>query len=135
MSYILYCLLRVFVIFIVCCELYFVLSAESVCLLVILTVCCELYLVLFAGSYILYCLLRVFVSYLCLVLFAGSSTVYLIFQSGLSTITCLAWKSDFLVFGDVDGTQCLWDLKAKISRFAGIPILTSGADRSYKFIP
>ncbi|XP_041368583.1 WD repeat-containing protein 11-like [Gigantopelta aegis] len=37
-------------------------------------------------------------------------------DSGLSTVTCLAWKGDFLVFGDVDGTQCLWDLKAKISR-------------------
>ncbi|XP_071090050.1 WD repeat-containing protein 11-like isoform X1 [Haliotis cracherodii] len=37
-------------------------------------------------------------------------------ESGLSTVTTLAWKGDFLVFGDVDGTQCLWDLKAKISR-------------------
>jgi hypothetical protein len=38
-------------------------------------------------------------------------------QSGLSRVTSLAWKGDFLVFGDVEGIQCLWDLKAKISRY------------------
>ncbi|KAH9489673.1 WD repeat-containing protein 11, partial [Bulinus truncatus] len=37
-------------------------------------------------------------------------------ESGLSRITALAWKSDFLLFGDSEGYQCLWDLKAKISR-------------------
>ena len=31
-------------------------------------------------------------------------------------MTSLAWKGDFLVFGDAEGIQCLWDLKAKISR-------------------
>ncbi|CAG5129448.1 unnamed protein product [Candidula unifasciata] len=37
-------------------------------------------------------------------------------ESGLSRITALAWKNDNLIFGDSEGLQCLWDLKAKISR-------------------
>uniref|UniRef100_A0A2C9KHQ4 Uncharacterized protein n=1 Tax=Biomphalaria glabrata TaxID=6526 RepID=A0A2C9KHQ4_BIOGL len=37
-------------------------------------------------------------------------------ESGLNRITALAWKSDYLLFGDSEGYQCLWDLKAKISR-------------------
>ncbi|KAK7110591.1 WD repeat-containing protein 11-like [Littorina saxatilis] len=37
-------------------------------------------------------------------------------ESGLTRVTSLAWKGDFLVFGDAEGIQCLWDLKAKISR-------------------
>ncbi|ESP00415.1 hypothetical protein LOTGIDRAFT_140712, partial [Lottia gigantea] len=37
-------------------------------------------------------------------------------ESGLGTITCLAWKHDYLMFGDVDGILCCWDLKSKISR-------------------
>ena len=35
-------------------------------------------------------------------------------------MTSLAWKGDFLVFGDAEGIQCLWDLKAKISRSVGL---------------
>ncbi|XP_025096054.1 WD repeat-containing protein 11-like [Pomacea canaliculata] len=37
-------------------------------------------------------------------------------ESGLGRITSMAWKGDFLVFGDAEGVQCLWDLKAKVSR-------------------
>ncbi|CAL1537683.1 unnamed protein product [Lymnaea stagnalis] len=37
-------------------------------------------------------------------------------ESGLARITALAWKGDCLMFGDSEGFQCLWDLKAKISR-------------------
>ncbi|XP_050396083.2 WD repeat-containing protein 11 [Patella vulgata] len=37
-------------------------------------------------------------------------------ENGLGTITCLAWKNDYLMFGDVDGILCCWDLKGKISR-------------------
>ncbi|KAK7498382.1 hypothetical protein BaRGS_00010336, partial [Batillaria attramentaria] len=37
-------------------------------------------------------------------------------ESGLTRVSALAWKGDFLVFGDAEGIQCLWDLKAKISR-------------------
>ena len=38
-------------------------------------------------------------------------------QSGLARVTALAWKGDNLIFGDSEGFQCLWDLKAKISRY------------------
>ncbi|XP_059139612.1 WD repeat-containing protein 11-like [Physella acuta] len=37
-------------------------------------------------------------------------------ESGLARITALAWKGDCLIFGDAEGFQCLWDLKAKVSR-------------------
>ncbi|XP_005089399.1 WD repeat-containing protein 11 [Aplysia californica] len=37
-------------------------------------------------------------------------------ESGLAKITALAWKGDILIFGDSEGFQCLWDLKARISR-------------------
>ncbi|XP_052771962.1 WD repeat-containing protein 11-like [Mya arenaria] len=37
-------------------------------------------------------------------------------ESGMSSITWLAWKGDFLLFGDADGQLCLWDLKAKQAR-------------------
>ncbi|GFR86903.1 WD repeat-containing protein 11 [Elysia marginata] len=37
-------------------------------------------------------------------------------ESGLARVTALAWKGDNLIFGDSEGFQCLWDLKAKISR-------------------
>ena len=37
-------------------------------------------------------------------------------ESGMGTITWVAWKADFLVFGDADGQLCVWDLRAKTSR-------------------
>ncbi|XP_052225390.1 WD repeat-containing protein 11-like isoform X2 [Dreissena polymorpha] len=37
-------------------------------------------------------------------------------ESGMGTITWLAWKGDFIVFADADGQICLWDLKAKQAR-------------------
>ena len=37
-------------------------------------------------------------------------------ESGMGTITWVAWKADYLVFGDADGQLCVWDLRAKTSR-------------------
>lgn len=37
----------------------------------------------------------------------------------MGSITCIAWKGDVLVLGDVDGNVNFWDLKARLSR--GIP--------------
>nr|XP_033797128.1 WD repeat-containing protein 11 isoform X1 [Geotrypetes seraphini] len=37
----------------------------------------------------------------------------------MGSITCIAWKGDTLVLGDVDGNLNFWDLKARMSR--GIP--------------
>ncbi|XP_053406773.1 WD repeat-containing protein 11-like [Mercenaria mercenaria] len=37
-------------------------------------------------------------------------------ESGMGSVTWLAWKGDYLAFGDADGQLCLWDLKAKTSR-------------------
>eukprot|EP00058_Branchiostoma_floridae_P022847 XP_002608337.1 hypothetical protein BRAFLDRAFT_126223 [Branchiostoma floridae] len=34
----------------------------------------------------------------------------------MGAITCIAWKGDTMVLGDVDGNINIWDLKAKISR-------------------
>ena len=36
----------------------------------------------------------------------------------MSQITCLAWKGDTLVLADVDGNLNVWDLKARISKYA-----------------
>lgn len=35
----------------------------------------------------------------------------------MGSITWLAWKGDYLAFGDADGQICLWDLKAKTARY------------------
>ncbi|KAL5022239.1 hypothetical protein ScPMuIL_001394 [Solemya velum] len=37
-------------------------------------------------------------------------------ESGMGTITWIAWKNDNIAFGDVDGQLCLWDLRSKVSR-------------------
>ncbi|XP_072042557.1 WD repeat-containing protein 11-like isoform X2 [Amphiura filiformis] len=37
-------------------------------------------------------------------------------ETSLGTITCITWKGETLVLGDVDGNLSIWDLKAKISR-------------------
>ncbi|XP_059803789.1 WD repeat-containing protein 11 isoform X2 [Hypanus sabinus] len=37
----------------------------------------------------------------------------------MGSITCIAWKGEMLVLGDVDGNMNFWDLKARLSR--GIP--------------
>jgi hypothetical protein len=34
----------------------------------------------------------------------------------MGSITCIAWKAETLVLGDVDGNLNLWDLKARVSR-------------------
>ena len=48
-----------------------------------------------------------------------------VFQSGMGAISWLAWKGDYLVFGDADGQLCLWDLKAKQARYAPLKCLGS----------
>uniref|UniRef100_A0A8C4UR57 WD repeat-containing protein 11 n=1 Tax=Falco tinnunculus TaxID=100819 RepID=A0A8C4UR57_FALTI len=40
-------------------------------------------------------------------------------DGSMGSITCIAWKGDILVLGDVDGNLNFWDLKARVSR--GIP--------------
>lgn len=35
----------------------------------------------------------------------------------MGSITCIAWKGDTLVLGDVDGNLNFWDLKARLSRY------------------
>lgn len=35
----------------------------------------------------------------------------------MGSITCIAWKGDILVLGDVDGNLNFWDLKARVSRY------------------
>ncbi|CAH1783668.1 unnamed protein product [Owenia fusiformis] len=37
-------------------------------------------------------------------------------DGGMGSITCIAWKGDTMVLGDVDGNLNLWDLKARVSR-------------------
>ncbi|KAJ8316897.1 hypothetical protein KUTeg_004801 [Tegillarca granosa] len=38
------------------------------------------------------------------------------FVSGMGTITWVGWKGDNILFGDVDGQLCVWDLRSKTSR-------------------
>ncbi|XP_003963749.1 WD repeat-containing protein 11 [Takifugu rubripes] len=40
-------------------------------------------------------------------------------DGSMGSITCIAWKGDTLVLGDIDGNLNFWDLKARLSR--GIP--------------
>lgn len=37
-------------------------------------------------------------------------------ETGMGVVSCITWKTDMLVLGDVDGNLNLWDLKAKVSR-------------------
>lgn len=37
-------------------------------------------------------------------------------ESGMGTITWVGWKGDNILFGDVDGQLCVWDLRSKTSR-------------------
>ncbi|CAN8021726.1 unnamed protein product [Ixodes persulcatus] len=37
-------------------------------------------------------------------------------QAGMASITSIAWKSDYIVLGDADGTLTVWDLKGKVLR-------------------
>jgi hypothetical protein len=37
-------------------------------------------------------------------------------QSGMGTITWIAWKGDFILFGDGEGQLSVWDLKSKTQR-------------------
>ena len=40
-----------------------------------------------------------------------------VFQGSMGCITCIAWKGETLVLGDVDGNLNLWELKARVSRY------------------
>ena len=35
----------------------------------------------------------------------------------MGSISCIAWKAETMVLGDVDGNLNLWDLKARVSRY------------------
>lgn len=37
-------------------------------------------------------------------------------DGSMGSITCIAWKGDTLVLGDMDGNLNFWDLKARVSR-------------------
>ncbi|XP_070541595.1 WD repeat-containing protein 11-like isoform X2 [Ptychodera flava] len=37
-------------------------------------------------------------------------------EGGMGSVTCIAWKADTIVLGDVDGNLSVWDLKARVSR-------------------
>jgi hypothetical protein len=39
-----------------------------------------------------------------------------VFQPGVGTVTCIAFKNDQIVQGDVEGMLNIWDLKARTSR-------------------
>uniref|UniRef100_A0A7M4EW33 WD repeat domain 11 n=1 Tax=Crocodylus porosus TaxID=8502 RepID=A0A7M4EW33_CROPO len=53
-------------------------------------------------------------------------------DGNMGSITCIAWKGDTLVLGDVDGNLNFWDLKARVSR--GIPT-HRGWVRKIRFAP
>jgi len=53
-------------------------------------------------------------------------------EAGMSTISYIAWKTDILVLGDIDGNLNLWDLKAKVSRVFNT---NRGAIKRIKFAP
>lgn len=35
----------------------------------------------------------------------------------MGSVTCIAWKGDMLVLGDMDGNLNFWDLKGRVSRY------------------
>jgi len=53
-------------------------------------------------------------------------------DGGMGAITCIAWKGETMVLGDVDGNLNLWDLKARVSR--SVPT-HRGWIRKIKFAP
>uniref|UniRef100_A0A5F9DH59 WD repeat-containing protein 11 n=1 Tax=Oryctolagus cuniculus TaxID=9986 RepID=A0A5F9DH59_RABIT len=53
-------------------------------------------------------------------------------DGSMGSITCIAWKGDTLVLGDVDGNLNFWDLKGRVSR--GIPTHRSWV-RKIRFAP
>ncbi|XP_013381759.1 WD repeat-containing protein 11 isoform X1 [Lingula anatina] len=53
-------------------------------------------------------------------------------ENGMGSITSLAWKSDTMVMGDVDGNLNIWDLRARLSK--AIPT-HRGWIRKVKFAP
>ncbi|XP_029788560.1 WD repeat-containing protein 11 isoform X3 [Suricata suricatta] len=53
-------------------------------------------------------------------------------DGSMGSITCIAWKGDTLVLGDVDGNVNFWDLKGRVSR--GIPTHRSWV-RKIRFAP
>lgn len=53
-------------------------------------------------------------------------------DGSMGSITCIAWKGDTLVLGDMDGNLNFWDLKGRVSR--GIPTHRSWV-RKIRFAP
>ncbi|XP_036121102.1 WD repeat-containing protein 11 isoform X2 [Molossus molossus] len=53
-------------------------------------------------------------------------------DGSMGSVTCIAWKGDMLVLGDVDGNLNFWDLKGRVSR--GIPTHRSWV-RKIRFAP
>jgi hypothetical protein len=44
-------------------------------------------------------------------------SVAVVLQGSMGSITCIAWKGDTLVLGDMDGNLNFWDLKGRVSRY------------------
>ncbi|KAK1333326.1 hypothetical protein QTO34_005709 [Cnephaeus nilssonii] len=53
-------------------------------------------------------------------------------DGSMGSITCIAWKGDMLVLGDMDGNLNFWDLKGRVSR--GVPTHRSWV-RKIRFAP
>ncbi|MEE6486633.1 hypothetical protein FKM82_014655 [Ascaphus truei] len=53
-------------------------------------------------------------------------------DGSMGSISCIAWKGDTLVLGDVDGNLNFWDLKGRVSR--GVPTHRNGV-RKIRFAP
>ncbi|XP_064630114.1 WD repeat-containing protein 11-like isoform X2 [Lineus longissimus] len=53
-------------------------------------------------------------------------------DGGMGSITCIAWKGELMVLGDVDGNLNIWDLKSRVSR--AVPT-HRGWIRKVKFAP
>jgi len=52
----------------------------------------------------------------CCVLSKTARSCFILFQPGVGTVTCIAFKNDQIVQGDVDGMLNIWDLKAHTSK-------------------
>uniref|UniRef100_A0A6I8Q846 WD repeat-containing protein 11 n=1 Tax=Xenopus tropicalis TaxID=8364 RepID=A0A6I8Q846_XENTR len=53
-------------------------------------------------------------------------------DGSMGSISCIAWKGDTLVLGDVDGNLNFWDLKGRVSR--GVPTHRNGV-KKIRFAP
>lgn len=54
----------------------------------------------------------------------------------MGSITCIAWKGDTLVLGDMDGNLNFWDLKGRVSRYVSrIQVYYLAETKSLDIVP